>query len=52
MNKRECFDIELNSLEVRVFIDYKDVIKDSIIVFNVIIIKKVIEMKKHQQVPI
>lgn len=31
MNKREGFDIELNSLEVRVFIDYKDVINDSII---------------------
>lgn len=31
MNKREGFDIELNSLEVRVFIDYKDVINDSIV---------------------
>ena len=31
MNKRKSFDIELNSLEVRVFIDYKDVVKDSII---------------------
>lgn len=31
MNKRGCFDIELNSLEVKVFINYKDVIKDSII---------------------
>lgn len=31
MNRRKCFDTELNSLEVRVFIDYKDVIKDSII---------------------
>lgn len=31
MNLRECFDIELKSLEVRVFIDYKDVVKDSII---------------------
>ncbi len=31
MNKRGCFDIELSSLEVKIFIDYKDVIKDSII---------------------
>ena len=29
--KIEGFDIELNSLEVRVFIDYKDVINDSIV---------------------
>lgn len=31
MNKRKCFDIELDSLEVKVFIDYKDAIEDSII---------------------
>lgn len=31
MNKRGCFDIELNSLEVKVFIDYKDLIEDFII---------------------
>lgn len=31
MNKRSRFDIELNSFEVKVFIDYKDVIGDSII---------------------
>lgn len=31
MNKRGHFDIELNSLECKVFIDYKDAIGDSII---------------------
>lgn len=31
MNKRNCFDIELNSLEIKVFIGYKDVVGDSII---------------------
>lgn len=31
MNKRDCFDIKLNSLEVKVFIDYKDAIDDSIV---------------------
>jgi len=31
MNKRNCFDIELKSLEVKVFIEYKDAIEDSII---------------------
>ncbi len=31
MNKRNCFDIKLNSLEVNVFIDYKDAINDYII---------------------
>lgn len=31
MNKRGRFDTKLKSLEVRAFIDYKDVIKDSII---------------------
>ena len=31
MNKRGCFDIQLNSLEAKVFIDYKDAIDDSII---------------------
>lgn len=31
MNKRGCFDINLDSLEVKVFIDYKDAKEDSII---------------------
>lgn len=31
MNKRDCFDIQLNSLVVKIFIDYKDAIGDSII---------------------
>lgn len=31
MNKRECFDTKLKSLEVKVFIKYKDAIGDSII---------------------
>lgn len=31
MNKRGHFDIEINSLEVKVFIDYKDTIGNSII---------------------
>lgn len=31
MNKRGCFDIELQSLKVKVFIDYKDAIDNSII---------------------
>lgn len=31
MNKRGCFDIELQSLEVKAFIDYKDAKKGSII---------------------
>lgn len=31
MNKRGCFDIELKSLEVKVFIDYKDAKENSII---------------------
>lgn len=31
MNKRGCFDTKLESLEVKVLIDYKDVIEDSII---------------------
>ena len=30
MNKRNCFDIELNSLEVKVNINYKDVQENSI----------------------
>lgn len=31
MNSRGCFDIQLNSLEVKVFIDYNDAMGDSII---------------------
>jgi hypothetical protein len=31
MNKIGRFDTKLKSLEIRAFIDYKDVIKDSII---------------------
>ena len=31
MNKRGCFDIKLDSLEAKAFIDYKDAIHDSII---------------------
>lgn len=31
MNRRGCFDIELNSLEVKVLVDYNDAIEDSII---------------------
>ena len=27
MNKRGCFDTQLNSLEAKIFIDYKDVIE-------------------------
>lgn len=31
MNKRECFDIDVNSLEVKIYINYKDEIEGSII---------------------
>ena len=31
MNKRNCFDIELNSVEVKVNINYKDVQENSIV---------------------
>lgn len=31
MNKRNCFDIKPDSLEIKVFIDYKDAIGDAII---------------------